>query len=122
MRALYAISQPGSACTERHLAPSVAVRLQQQGLVRRRHQAGHLELTDDARDALLLDPPDRSRSPDVSTLISADASTLTSLTLDRAPRGRFLTACCNFHALTGIRVMYASTIEPVVRGTSEDRA
>jgi DNA-binding Xre family transcriptional regulator len=57
VRVLYAAAAPELRCTERHRAISAAaaLRLQQLGLVRRRHRAQDLELTDDARYALLLD-------------------------------------------------------------------
>ena len=57
VRVLYAAADPDIRCSERHrtISADAAVRLQQLGLVRRRHRARDLELTDDARYALLLD-------------------------------------------------------------------
>lgn len=58
VRALYAIAQPDSRYTERHhVIGSAGVRLQQLGLVHRRHRARDLELADDVCYALLLDTP-----------------------------------------------------------------
>lgn len=58
VRALYAIAQPDSRYTERHTVIGTdAIRLQQLGLVHRRHRARNLELADDVRYGLLLDPP-----------------------------------------------------------------
>lgn len=56
-RVLYAAADPELRCSERHrtINADAAVRLQQLGLVRRRDRAHDLELTDDARYALLLD-------------------------------------------------------------------
>ena len=61
VRVLYAAAAPELRCTERHQAISAdtALRLQQLGLVRRRDRSHGLELTDDARYALLLDAPAR---------------------------------------------------------------
>ncbi|MDN5918702.1 MAG: helix-turn-helix transcriptional regulator [Pseudonocardia sp.] len=58
VRALYAIAQPDSRYTERHhvIGPA-GVRLQQLGLVHRRHRSRTLELAADVRYALLLDTP-----------------------------------------------------------------
>lgn len=56
-RVLYATADPDIRCSERHrtISADAAVRLQQLGLVRCRDRGRDLELTDDARYALLLD-------------------------------------------------------------------
>lgn len=57
-RGIYAIAHPDSRGSENHAAFGAAlVTLQQHGLAHRRHhRASHVELTDDARFALFLDP------------------------------------------------------------------
>jgi len=56
-RALSVIALPDNHLTENDIALRAAiVALQQHGLAQRRHRAGHVELTDDSRFSLVLDP------------------------------------------------------------------